>query len=336
MFNSRRSQLEKIARRDRMEGESSCLFVGSKGLMKLCETHQPLPNDYAKRWPRAALKSHESGGRIYVHVSALRHFARWSLDRIQSPFVLVSGDADADVSEAVVGAKVMRKILDHPQLIHWHAQNLALDHPKVSPMAIGLDYHTIAGNRRPEWGPSASPRAQEEVLHLVRALSPALSKRRLQGYCNWHFAIGNGDRAEVIKALPEASCYYEPDRVARTASWRRNSGFFFTLSPRGVGMDCHRTWEAILLGSVPVIPDLSINSLFDTLPVVIVQDWETVTPAFLAAERERILESEFDFAPVLLETWRRVLLGREDLPSVRMRYQEFMGMGVEALTEAIA
>lgn len=336
MFKSRRTQLEKIAKRDRMEGETSCLFVGSKGLMKLCETHQPLPNDFAKRWPRGALKTHEAGGRIYVHVTALRHFARWALPKIDTSFVLVTGDADPSVSAEGVGEKVLQKILNHPHLIRWHAQNLALDHPKVSPMAIGLDYHTIAGNRRPEWGPSASPRAQEEVLHLVRALSPDLSQRRVQGYCNWHFAIGNGDRAEVIKALPEASCYYEPDQVARTASWRRNSGFFFTMSPRGVGMDCHRTWEAILLGSVPVIPDLPINSLFDTLPVVIVQDWQTVTPAFLAAERERILDEEFDFAPVLLETWRRVLFGREDLPDLRMRYQDFMGMGAEELAEVVA
>lgn len=336
MFKSRRTQLEKISKRDRMEGEISCLFVGSKGLMKLCETHQPLPNDYTKRWPRAALKSHEAGGRIYVHVTALKHFARWSLGKIETPFVLVSGDCDRPVRADIVGEKVLHKILTHPQLIHWHAQNLAYDHPKLTPMALGLDYHTISLNRRPEWGPSASPRAQEEVLHLVRALSPPLDQRRVQGYCNWHFAIGNGDRAEVIKALPEASCYYEPDQVARTASWRRNSGFFFTMSPRGVGMDCHRTWEAILLGSVPVIPDLPINGLFETLPVVIVQDWETVTPAFLAAERERILDSEFDFAPILLETWRRVLLGREDLPDLRMRYQDFMAMGAEELAEVVA
>ena len=92
-------------------------------------------------------------------------------------------------------------------------------------------------------------------------------------------------------------------------------------------MDCHRTWEAILLGSTPIIPDLPINRLFETLPVVIIQDWAQITPEFLKAEKQRILSQTFDFAPMLLETWRRKIDQRSDLPELRMRYQDFMALG---------
>ncbi|MCP3969253.1 MAG: hypothetical protein GY717_02830 [Rhodobacteraceae bacterium] len=333
-LNRRREERKKAAALDRAEDETSCLFVGSKGLLKLCETHQPLPNDFSAKWPRRALQSHRSGGRVYVHATAVKHFARRALLRIDSPFVLVSGDCVADVSPASLGESVVSKVLDHPHLIRWHAQNLGFEHTKVQPMPLGLDYHTISRRRRPEWGPQASPRAQEDLLLTIRAMSPPLGQRRVLGYSNWHFVPGNGDRAKVIGVLPGASCFYEPDRVPRAESWIRNTGYLFTISPRGQGMDCHRTWEAILLGSVPVIPDLPINRLFQDLPVVVVQDWAAVTPGFLAAERERVLDAEFDFAPVLLETWKRRLFGRGDLPSLRMRYQEFMEMGPGALHAA--
>jgi len=336
MFNRRRNQQDQVAKVEQAEGETSCVFVGSKGLMKQCETHQPLPNDAKGKWPRQALKSHQPGGRIYVHATALQDFTRDALGRIDSPFILVTGDSVPDVSRENLGDKLVDKILTHPHLIRWHVQNLGLDHPKVHALPLGLDYHTISRNRRPEWGPSASPRAQEDMLHTIRALSQPLSDRSIKAYCNWHFAIKNGDRAEVIKAVPTASCHYEPDRVPRTESWRRNTEFLFTLSPRGVGMDCHRTWEAILLGSVPIIPDLPINRLFDTLPVVIVQDWAAVTPEFLTVERARILDAEFDFAPVLLETWKRQLFGRENMPSLQMRYQDFMRLGPNELAEITA
>lgn len=335
MFNRRRTQLEQAARLDQAEDETSCLFVSSKGLMKLCETHQPLPNDVAEKWPRRALRNHQPGGRIYVHAAALEHFARWALRRIDSPFVLVSGDSVIDVSHELLGDKLVSKVLTHPHLIRWHAQNLALDHPKVHPMPLGLDYHTIARRRRPEWGPGASSRAQEELLHTIRAMSPALTQRRVQGYCNWHFAVNNGDRAGVIETLPKPSSYYEPDRLPRAESWRRNTEFFFTISPRGVGMDCHRTWEAILLGSTPVIPDLPVNRLFETLPVVVVRNWATVTPAFLQAERDRILSGTFDFAPLLLETWYRRLNAVPDRLNLRMSYQDFLRASRQDLIDAL-
>jgi hypothetical protein len=50
----------------------------------------------------------------------------------------------------------------------------------------------------------------------------------------------------------------------------------FVLSPPGNGADCHRTWEALYMGAVPIVlkkfwPFQEIN-----LPVLIVEDWEDV------------------------------------------------------------
>ena len=64
----------------------------------------------------------------------------------------------------------------------------------------------------------------------------------------------------------------------------------FTASPRGHGLDCYRTWEALHAGSIPLC-DASWHvghRDFAHLPIVWVHDWSLVTRAFLQEQQERI------------------------------------------------
>ena len=55
----------------------------------------------------------------------------------------------------------------------------------------------------------------------------------------------------------------------------------FVISPRGNGLDTHRIWEALYVGSFPVVKTSSLDPLYADLPIVIVQDWTDVTEEFL-------------------------------------------------------
>jgi hypothetical protein len=48
----------------------------------------------------------------------------------------------------------------------------------------------------------------------------------------------------------------------------------FVLSPPGNGPDCHRTWEAIYLGAVPVVKSEFWPFNGFALPVLVLQDWD--------------------------------------------------------------
>ena len=51
----------------------------------------------------------------------------------------------------------------------------------------------------------------------------------------------------------------------------------FVLSPPGNGIDCHRTWEAIYLGAVPVtLSDFSPHGLFSGMPVLVIDSFEEI------------------------------------------------------------
>ena len=63
----------------------------------------------------------------------------------------------------------------------------------------------------------------------------------------------------------------------------------FVLSPEGNGIDCHRTWEALYMGCIPILKRC-INTLFYTdLPIVLVDEWTDITEELLEREYQRVI-----------------------------------------------
>ncbi len=48
----------------------------------------------------------------------------------------------------------------------------------------------------------------------------------------------------------------------------------FVASPRGNGLDCHRTWEALYLGATPIVTASPLDSLYANYPIWILEDWQ--------------------------------------------------------------
>jgi hypothetical protein len=51
----------------------------------------------------------------------------------------------------------------------------------------------------------------------------------------------------------------------------------FVLSPVGNGVDTHRTWEALLAGSIPIVESSVRDAMYDGLPVLIVKSWSELS-----------------------------------------------------------
>ena len=49
----------------------------------------------------------------------------------------------------------------------------------------------------------------------------------------------------------------------------------FVLSPRGNGLDCHRTWEVLMLGRIPILKrEGQLERLYKDMPVLFVDEWD--------------------------------------------------------------
>lgn len=81
----------------------------------------------------------------------------------------------------------------------------------------------------------------------------------------------------------------------------------FVPSPAGNGLDCHRTWEALYLGCVPVV--LAKEFCGDeSWPVLVVQNWQDL----VEMKQEELVKSYFAFKKLHIEplVFTKSILGR--------------------------
>jgi hypothetical protein len=74
----------------------------------------------------------------------------------------------------------------------------------------------------------------------------------------------------------------------RKAFLREIRNHKFVLCPRGYGVDTHRLWETLYLGSIPIVVRVPALREFVDLPIAWIDDWTEVTPEWLESEYARI------------------------------------------------
>jgi hypothetical protein len=260
--------------------ERDCLFVSSRGVAKRCYARNKVLRSSCPHVDEDLLDDLYDGATVYVCNTAIPNFVRNFLGRLTHRVTLYSGDSDETLSLEYPG---VREILDCELITKWFPQNCVFVHPKVTHLPIGLDYHTLFENRGHFWGPQMTPVDQERQLVSLRFSFDCKTATRITGsYSNWHFHLGRGDRQEAFDQLPKDLMHYEPREVTREITHNTMLKYRFVASPYGGGPDCHRTWEALVLGCVPIFKKCGLEKgLFDGLPVILVDKWSDVTQELL-------------------------------------------------------
>jgi hypothetical protein len=225
------------------------------------------------------------GALLWVRLSALPQFLEEVLPRIRAHFALLTGDEDWSMPSHFPRA---REILDDEHVVCWFSQNLDGSDAsgKMFPLPIGIDFHTISNRRK--WGhPLATPREQEQELLALRRTMPSNAERLLRVHADFHFnrhegAVSGETRASVEAVLRRnPSVDFLPKRLPRLQLWREKTRYAFVVSPRGRGLDCHRTWESLALDNIVIVKRSPLDALYQGLPVVIVDRWEEITASNL-------------------------------------------------------
>ncbi len=292
----------------RMENE--CKYVSSRGLYKSTDIHMPHPESSTMNLDPEVYRDIQCGSTVYVCNSAIRHFRDTILPMISVPFILVSGDSDlAMPSGAFPVEEEFQQFIEDSRIHHWFCQNLMITHPKMTHMPIGMDYHTMSKVGEPHpWGIGKLPVEQDAELQQYIDDAPLQIDRHVYCYSNFHhstFGIGSrGDRKEVIEKVPKDIVFYDAVFTSRDIAWNHQSFFLFVLSPRGGGYDCHRTWEALALGCIPIVKSSGLDPLFADLPVLIVKDWSELTRDLLVQTIVLFGPRSFQRQKMFLSYWR--------------------------------
>ena len=86
----------------------------------------------------------------------------------------------------------------------------------------------------------------------------------VQDYINYDFG------KSLSHSLPETM-------EKRVEFYRTLKKTKFAICPAGTGIDTHRVYECIFFGVIPVVMSTPLDSIYKTLPIWIVSDWNEVT-----------------------------------------------------------
>ena len=232
----------------------------------------------------------------------MRFFERVRLTRRRVVLVTGQGDFPCDG---------WRQVFLPANVVHWFATNVTQPHPRITALPLGLGspsspttltLETILDARR-----DARPRDKWLYVNFRPDTNPAV----------------RGPVFEFFQHRPEDWVSFEPP------DQRGNNGKFldqilrhrFVLCPPGNGVDTHRMWEALAAGAIPVVLRSQAMKLFESLPILFVEDYCEVTIELLEAARATIKVPEE--VPVMMreDFWAAQILkkknglkGRETMP----------------------
>lgn len=200
------------------------------------------------------------------------------LDQINHKIILVTSDGDKSIPSDLK-KETFEKIINHKKIKNWYTQNYdgSYSGEKLKHYPIGFDLHT----ERTFFGvmlPFLPKKSVTEKINTLLYLRKKYKNKKDKIFCDVHLSCNekfNNERKKVKDILEkEKHLEFLKLRTNQNNIWEKYANHKFTISTHGNGLDCHRTWEIMFLGSIVITKTSSLDKMFEGLPVIIVDDWD--------------------------------------------------------------
>ena len=210
--------------------------------------------DETKKLNIASLKYGES---VFVKGDLLNDFLEKMHPLIKKQYVIIVHNSDCSAPRKYL------KYVESETVLAWFVQNADISHTKIHPVPIGIaNAHWEHGTpshfaHQLPFSPKLLSSARDILLYIGALGATSPSRKQINELFPWAVIIGRRSHPQYLQDLSRSK---------------------FVLSPPGNGADCHRTWEAILMGAVPiVVRHDAFTSLYSNLPVLIVDNISSIT-----------------------------------------------------------
>ncbi len=208
------------------------------------------------------------GDVIFLNANWHKFFFNVVHPQIKARYILVTHNS---VFHAPAG---YAHYLDDPKLIAWFAKNAMIDHPKLFPLPLGL------ANRY--W-----PHGDVERVSAMRKQLPDIERDKLL-YVNFDTGT-NPVRIKIFEKFANQPYSYTTGRRNFTEYLDDLARSKYVISPPGSSLDCHRIWESVLMNCIPIVETSPLDKMLYDMPVLIVQDWDEVTPELLEQKYDELM-----------------------------------------------
>ncbi len=232
------------------------------------------------------------------------------------PFILVTSSVNSD--QYVPHTDFEKNLLHNNSHLHkWYSKQIGVRHDKLIPLPLG-----------PRWMTSHTNVKQQlmKMQHVYQKLMPTVDAARVKFedqdkkkeelvFLKFNTATTNhpsfkphkGERLRALTIMKQNFPDADYNLVPQNLYFDLLAKHKFVLSPPGNGIDCHRTWEALMVGTIPIVLDTPMAPKgYEGLPVVVVPNWNMVTKEFLEQKYEELHSNgrTYDWQRVQFPYWR--------------------------------
>jgi hypothetical protein len=144
----------------------------------------------------------------------------------------------------------------------------------ATPLPLGLENYSYLRNGVPR-----------DYRNMIRKGLPPFESRSIEILGAFSISTNVPERSRAHEFLTSYTGAYVTTEFTSPGRYRDLVvDSKYVLSPPGSGTDCHRTWEAIYLGAIPIVLRSAWGFAEGELPVMIVDDWSEVPDQILISE----------------------------------------------------
>lgn len=173
----------------------------------------------------------------------------------------------------------------------WFAINKAYDNDSIVCIPLGLKTHKgiyLEERYMTKW-----------LVSEIKNLSE--NKKEKIVYCNW--TNTNPYRNTIITKLQSNNIDYKLEYNLTFDEYATNmSRCKFVISPPGNGIDCHRTWEALYMGCIPIVIKNDIYKNWN-LPIIQLNDYSELTNDIL----DSFIDKDFNYDMLYMSYWEKII-----------------------------
>ena len=202
--------------------------------------------------------------------------------------MIISGHSDYPITDS---------LFDLYQPKKWFGTNKQTSNPNVYALPLGITNDTNESNLHPIYG---------NLVCMENVMDETISNQNLV-YMNMSISTYPMERQLVWDLFKDKKWVtiglIENSIEGRTRFLREIKSHSFVLCPRGNGMDTHRLWETLYMGSIPIVKKDVWNEEFRDLPICFINDWSDVTIELLEYEQNRIKNTNYNLDKLTISYW---------------------------------
>lgn len=233
----------------------------------------------------------QPGQSIFVCQWRLPDFFKDIHPRIKHQYVLICHNGDRPQIDAAV-----TDLLDD-KVIHFFAQDVLNEHPKVTPIPIGLENRHLC-----------SAGVTSRLDRLRKRLTKYPTTRQNKILFSFSVHTNPTERGPARELFLKHPLMETPTRFLTPRSHNHKlTTYKFVASPPGNSIESCRTWEALYLQTIPIVKNYAAYRHFVAigLPLWIVNDWHeltTLTSDDLAQRYDELIKRA-NWEPLQMDYW---------------------------------